>query len=64
MDELTVKLQESLRAVLSLVDDNTLVRNTEEDSNRRSFLTQGLYLVCILASAHTALAEADKQSRR
>jgi len=55
------KLMESLKDVLSLVEDNILVRNIDGDNDRQHFLRQGIHLTQILKNAQQAINEAERK---
>jgi len=56
-----VPLAEALRAVLLLVDDGDLVRNTDGDGDMMTFLQQGMKITSALQKAQVALASANSK---
>lgn len=52
-------LADALRDVLKLIEDQILVRNTDNDADIRAFLQQGMRLTSALKAAQDALKSAN-----
>ena len=51
-------MKEALVELMKLIEDNVLVRNTDNDGDHDAFVTQGLRIVKVLQQAQAAIAQA------
>lgn len=55
----SLELYKALKDILSLVEDDILIRNTNQDDNYHAFLKQGLRLLPTLKKCQQAIAKAE-----
>ena len=53
------ELHEALKAMLSLFENNILVRNTDRDSDYKQFLRGGFPLILALSKTHKVLTKIE-----
>lgn len=59
--EFEKRMANTIKGFIALIDDNILVRNTDDDHNMNTFLTNSARLVTHLKAADSVLEEFQKR---